>query len=228
MTFTLVNDNSGSGFATSINVALTAVSLDDLIVAGAMIPGADVLIDITDDINTGAYTEATKGDNGVSDFAYIHYFPQSVAGTPTVTMSISGGNRTIRMTAAAYNGEPGAKLDRARAAESGSGAAIDSGDVSIRAADELLVGVATTDAGRTLTAGTGYTVRNTGANQHYEDDLNTKAVGVYDADGNIGTSSPWTTLIATFSESVPPEGAGASPRILLHRVTRMGHSKHYG
>jgi hypothetical protein len=143
----------------------------------------------------------------------------------TVTVTPNGTN-TIRMALTAYSGTacPSAPLDLQVDTAQGTSTAPASASNTPGAANELVVAIASTNAGETITAGTNYTLENqvpTGAGlgrlgvEHW---IQTTAMATTGS-LTLGASTQWLSGYAIFKAS---GGTACTPTLTLLGVGRCG------
>lgn len=83
---------------------------------------------------------------------------------------------------------------------SGTSTAPTSGPFTTTGSSDFLIGMLLTNAGPTITAGTGWTIATSGADGATQYQLN-KAAAAYNSQFTLGTSQPWQSAIVAFSST---------------------------
>ncbi len=111
------------------------------------------------DTRSNVYRRALTVNNGTDDTLAIFYAENIAAGANTVTVAVSTGPASIRLAILEYAGIAQANALDGTATAAGSSTAPTSGSATTTTAGDLVLGVFSTQSGRTFTAGSGSTIR---------------------------------------------------------------------
>ncbi len=111
------------------------------------------------DTRGNVYRRALTVNNGTDDTLAIFYAENIAAGANTVTVGVSTGPASIRLAILEYAGIARANALDGIATAAGSSAAPSSGSATTTTPGDLVIGVFSTQSGRTFTAGSGSTIR---------------------------------------------------------------------
>lgn len=186
------------GAGTTITLPYTgAVVAGNLLTASCRVGGIGANPALSDDVN-GAWTRLFAIDvNGDHTFA-IFYKLNTGAGTPIVTLTNTSGTR--RWAIHEYSAASQTIAFDQQVSTTGSGTAGDSGNI-VTSASALLFGALSNQDGVVVTAGTGYTIRQS-VSQKLDTEDKSGAAGTYSASFTLGTSTAWGAGLATFVVSV--------------------------
>lgn len=199
-----------------------AVSGGELLVAAISVYDNAVSITGVSDQLNGAWTLAVTGSaNGsLGERPSIYYFRGSAAGTPSVTVALSGaaGARICLYSLTDSGTIPASPLDLTATNQGTPTPSLSLGDVADRA---FTIAYLVTDDG-TVTAPGSWTLGNNGApnwNSYIFHILDTSNTGIGDSIAPAGASGQWTMCAASFKSSDSPAGGGVSiPVIQNHRL----------
>lgn len=192
-----------AGSVTSATAQFTgAVKPGSLLVIGARVGATGRSVTASDNVN-GAYTAGPAQTAGAYHQGVFFYFKGTAAGTPIITLGITGAAATIRLVVAEYSGVT--SLD-ATGQNNGVGNPVSATGSTIFGA-EILIGVATHDnADGTLwtaaSSGGAWTKRaefgGVGSCVLLED-LTVSSTGTQNHNPTVnGTNSIWTSMMQTW------------------------------
>jgi len=211
------NNASGSGTVSMTTTAAAPAGGSIIVMAADQCARSCFLISLscTDSAGNSYTTEVSQQllDNGASSICSSHHLAAALPAGATITATFNGvispSGPGVVIRAIAVTGLASAPLDRTASASS-SGAAPSSGNAATTmVADELLVGVISTEpfivANGSFTPGSGYTAL-AGVDSLFGGEYSlfgeykiVSATGVYAADGTLlGTNPPWVALLATY------------------------------
>ena len=165
------------------------------------------------DARSNVYRRALTVNNGTDDTLAIFYAENIAAGPNTVTVAVSTGPVSIRLAIFEYAGIARANALDVTATAAGSSASPSSGSATTTAAGDLVVGVFSTQSGRTFTAGSGSTIREAvsaapSTNLMVQDRIQATA-GAVTATATLNTPDIWGAAIAAFKKA-----SGSAPAAL--------------
>ena len=152
--------------------------------------------------------------NGSTDHTLAIYYAENIAAGPnTITVAMSTGPASIRLAIFEYAGLAQANALDVTATAAGSSASPSSGSATTTAPGDLVVGVFSTQSGRTFTAGSGYTIREAvsaapSTNLMVQDRIQATA-GAVTATATLNTPDMWGAAIAAFKKA-----SGSAPAAL--------------
>jgi hypothetical protein len=210
MAWAWVQDDSFYSGVTPDNTAVKAFTSN--VAAGSLIVVAVSVATNTETATcagsrNGSFTLAVgptrNGSLGGSEFScWIFFFPNSAAGSETVTVTFSASLPYRRLNILEYSGIATSSALDGSAENIGATGTADSGSDSTSVANELIFGYGLQDAGD-ITAGTGFTPRTEADGYDQTEDKNGVTAGSYNATFG-GSSARWIAQMATFKQ--PAEG----------------------
>lgn len=223
MAYSYVKTGLNSGNAATVTFSPTNVG--DLLIVGSATSagGGSPTASITDNLSdTWSTALATHVDSSTGQFISCFFLPNCPAGITTITLTFSGGTPGTTdifcteysgiATTSPLNAGPGANYQT----NPGTGAnAVTSASITVSQQPALLFGCFYDSNFPTMTAGTGFTRRqSSGSNGWMTEDQRLTATGSYAATAtDPAGASAWTTSIAlAFLE---PSGGGGGPQPLL-------------
>jgi hypothetical protein len=199
------------------------------------VEGAGIVLAVTDS-NSNTYTEAVKGSQSTTLEATIFYATGIVAGTNTITITLSGGsssNTAIAVEVYEVSGliavTPGA-LDATNTGTNAGSTSVTTSAVVPLIPNELAF-IAIASAGTTITAGTNWvldsgTLAPTGGNLTAfgsESQLLTTTASVSGA-ATLSGSSAWASAIATFKTPILPVEATVGGTVNIGNANANGQN----
>jgi hypothetical protein len=190
-----VQGNSANGGTVSLG---TIESGADLNVVG--VSWSNIGVSVTSVLDSDGNTYAPIGSpivlagNGVLAMYYAPNLHQG-ASVNTVSVTFSGATGPILVVAEYAGLSVASPLDVTSSGNGTGTSMLASGSVTTTHGHELLVGIAA--AGRTVTAGTGFTLR-VPANLDLIEDREVMTTGSYDATATLPASGGWTIGLAAF------------------------------
>ncbi len=156
------------------------------------------------DTRGNVYRRALTVNNNTVDTLAIYYAENVAAGANTVTVAVST-SASVRLAILEYAGVARANALDVTAAAALSSASPSSGSATTTASGDLLIGVVSTESYRTVTAGSGYTLRAAVAAAPstvlmVEDRIQTTA-GAVSATATLNTSDLWGAGLAAFKKA---------------------------
>jgi hypothetical protein len=158
------------------------------------------------DSRGNVYVLAVGPTRGTGLTQSIYYATNIVGGSNTVTVTFNKAAAVVDVRALEYSGLDTANPLDVTAAAAGTGTTANSGAVTTRSANELIVGAGMT-AGAFTKAGAGFTSRIiTSPDADIAEDQITTATGSYSATAPTSTSTPWVMQMAAFrtGSTAPP------------------------
>jgi hypothetical protein len=199
------NTLSTTAGTTTVSTAFSSnVAAGDAIIVTTMV-GGTTTSSVTDTLGN-TYTKAVQTLSGGTDEIAIFYALNSTGGADTVTAHYAVANGFATVYIHEYAGVlTSAALDKTSSG-TGSGTAVSSGaTAATTSANELLIGMATSD--HTITAGeSGWNIRQNAGGNMSQDDV-VSATGAYAATFTQNITGNWAAIIATFKANAVPAGA---------------------
>ncbi len=208
--------STNGGNLTSLSASFASNNTaGNLIIVVAGWAGTTITASVSDS-NGNTYQTAVGPTTGVGSRGQMFYAENIAGGANTVTVAFSASVSGAHLLIHEYSGiATSNSLDQVTSA-TGSSTVCDTGSVTTTQADALLFAScgAETDP-TTITAGTGYTLRELvgAAGKTATEDQIVSATGTYNATFTLGASAPWLASLATFkaaSVNNPPSVVSVS------------------
>jgi hypothetical protein len=166
------------------------------------------------DSRGNVYLPAVQFNNNADDTVALYYAQNIAAGANTVTVTVSTSS-TIRFAILEYAGVAASNALDVTATSTLSGVSPSSGTVTTTASGDLLIGVVSTGTDATVTAGSGYAIREAvpaapGTRVMIEDQIQTTA-GPASATATLNSSDIWGAALAAFRRAA----SGSSTTLTL-------------
>jgi hypothetical protein len=139
------------------------------------------------------------------EFCNCWYAPNSKAGANTVTVTFTGSASFVYLAVGEYSGVKVSSPLDTHNITSGTSSTPAAPSVAATAGD-LVLGYVEDGNGETITAGSGYTIRQNNIGAAYEDQLNV-AAGNFAPNFTFGASDRWVAGVATFLPAPPVDKA---------------------
>ena len=170
--------------------------------------------------STGARSRSTTATTAPWRFFYAENI---AAGPNTVTVAVSKKAASIRLAIFEYAGIARANALDGTATAAGSSTSPGSGSATTTTSGDLVLGVFSTQSGRTFTAGSGYTIRETvpaaPSTRLMVQDRTQTTAGAVSATAMLNTSDGWSAALAAFK---PASAAGGPAALTSQSVTTLG------
>lgn len=204
------SQSRGADSGTGANPTLAysgAVTAGNFLVGCCRIGGNDAATPTLSDSVNGAWNTILRRGFATDHTLGLFWFPNTGAGTPTVTLNEAGGG-TKRWVIAEYDAAGNVIVLDQSASDTNISTTPSSGDMITTAASEMLLGVMTAVLSPTITAGSSFTIRQTVASKISLEDRAVGSTGTYVADFGISGVEGWVAAGATFKVSAGGGGGG--------------------
>lgn len=222
------NAGKDAGSTTSTTLAYGgAVAAGDLLLAGVYVGAQSRTVTVTDSVNGSVNwnQDVTQQQTSDGHQIYIFSFPNSAAGTPTVSFSFSSTAATLRVVIASCSGlATSSPLDQTASGQGNASTPTTGATATRTVANELLFAFQGNASAATITQGSSFNLLSvipTGAssNRIADEYQVVSAVGT-----DAGTFNPsqtnWSDTIATYKIlSTPVTGNSSGMEILGGKVT---------
>lgn len=219
--------SANAGSVTSTTLVFTSNNTAGNTIAVGVRIGANGRTVTLSDTPVNTYNKTTAQDDTFGDDLVTGYAQNIAAGANTVTCAISGAAASIRWWIAEYGGVLASSFDKTAGAVGNSTAPSSGNTATTSQAGETLVGniqCTGNSATPTLTAGTGYTVReNVVVSSQFKiglEDRDVVATGTYAADGTLSSSDGWAAIIITLKASAAATNWGPLLGQQLNRIVQ--------
>jgi len=198
--------NKDGGTTTPSSMAFPANNASGNWIAVALRAGRSSQVFTVSDSRGNTYRQAAQlnvtVDTPLGDTLAIFYAENIAAGANTVTVSGTLTDATLRFAILEYSGVALANSLDGTAATQGTNAAPMSGTTTTSSSGDLVLGAIMSADARTVTAGSGFTVRESvpaaPGTKLIVEDHNQPVAGAASATATLNSSNPWGAVVATF------------------------------
>lgn len=174
---------------------------------------AGTITGVSDSVN-GAYTLVETLFHGSAESQALYYFPNSAAGTPTVTATLSGVFAGASVTCFEVSGLTSSPLLDTASQFNGAGTSLTSGNITTKYPQELLIGYGRANGQNMVAPGLPWTTQTSGRlGVQYQI---TSSAGIYASPFSVATSVGYidSVVAITFPGQQPVVTGGIAPSLI--------------